>query len=245
MTSTKPILFSGPMEMRAILDGRKTQTRRVVTPQPTMEVRYQQRMWGHPTLGGEFAESVFGGCMSKLSPCPYGCPGDLLWVRESWAQVPATAYRHSCGVPQTVNPDDEYWAAIYRATFDRSQGGIPWRSSIHMPKWACRLWLRVTDVRVQRVQEISAKDIIAEGAVVRSHDVEAFAMIGANPKCPVSAFDNCVYPDLRSLWAAGWDSINSKRPGCSWADNPWVWAVTFERTEAPLAWAARRNGGAL
>jgi hypothetical protein len=91
-----------------------------------------------------------------------------------------------------------------------------------MPRWASRITLEVTGVRVQRVQEISAKDIIAEGAVERSHEVEFLG------KCPVSTFDGCCYSDLKSLWAAGWDSINAKR-SFGWEVNPWVWVYEFKK----------------
>jgi hypothetical protein len=89
-----------------------------------------------------------------------------------------------------------------------------------MPRWACRLVLEVSAVRVERLQEISAKDILAEGAVLRAHD-DQFG------HTPVSAFDGMCYMDLKSLWAAGWDSINAKR--APWASNPFVWVITFRR----------------
>lgn len=238
MTDTKlrerPILFNAAM-VRAILAGRKTQTRRVVKPQPVMAV-----------MDGNAADALIAATNAGLVPrqpkpywrwngchhipwpkavtclCPYGVPGDRLWVREAHAINPK--------LPASMHTAE---TALDRHVRYRADGGEPWNSwrpSIHMPRWASRILLEVTDVRVERVGEISPKDIMAEGAVLRSHDVDAFAIVGGNPKCPVSAFDGCVYPDLKSLWASGWDSINAKR-GYGWADNPWVWAVTFRVLE--------------
>ena len=127
----RPILFSAPM-IAALLDGTKTQTRRVVK------------------ASGEGVR------------CPYGKPGDRLWVRETHALVTATAYRASVGVQQTVNPSDPSEAAIYRAGWDRTRS-TRWRPSIHMPRWASRISLAITEVRVERLQAITAADARAEG----------------------------------------------------------------------------------
>jgi hypothetical protein len=186
MTS-RPILFSAPM-VRALLCGSKTQTRRICKlaragmPEPEMA--------------------------SLLKCCPYGRPGDELWVREAFCDD----WKESRGI-------------VYRADggfdADMFDAGCRWRPSIHMPRAASRITLRITDVRVERLQDISAKDILAEGAVDRPH-VDQF---GRNP---VSAFDGKVYMDLRSLWACGWESINGKG---SWAANPWLWVLSFERVK--------------
>lgn len=200
-----PILFSGPM-VRAILEGRKSQTRRVVKPQPFPRdwvpvltkagwrawPRNEENTGAYWTIGGGYGR------------CPYGQPGDHLWVREAHAIVPATAYRASEGVAQTVNPHDTYWAAIYRAGFDRA-GWFPWKPSIHMPRWASRITLRITEIRVQRVQEISEEDALAEG--VEGGQIEFFTL---------------------------WHQINAK-PGRTWADNPWVWAINFEVAQEGVA----------
>lgn len=123
--TVRPIIFSGPMIM-ALLAGRKTQTRRLIT--------------------------------SPLNHCE---PGDLLYARENFAIVPATAHRMSDDIAQTVCPTDRDFAAIYAAGWNRS---IPkWRPSIHMPRWASRVALDVTDRRAQRLQSITDEDAIAEG----------------------------------------------------------------------------------
>ena len=203
-----PILFSGPM-VRAILDDRKTQTRRVVKD----SVKH-----GVSLLGG-------CGCGVLWDLCPYGAPGDRLWVRETWRRVDfETRGRDSSYIVEYRSGG--YGPRVHGETNEIMSLPCGWKPSIHMPRWASRITLQVTGVRVERLQDISAKDIIAEGAVDRPHEVDGLG------KCPVSAFDGKVYPDLRSVWAHGWNSINGKRHGCDWASNPWVWVVEFRRVAA-------------
>lgn len=195
MAKERPILFSAPM-VRALLAGTKTQTRRVITPQPQRYTGATPGTWmyGHRNLEGLFAEHVFGGCMAKLAPCPYGVPGDRLWVRETWRVFggPEYEYQHD---PRSVQfRADE-------AAFEQKE----WKPSIFMPRWASRITLEVTDVRVQRVQEISEDDALAEGMTCDGDHA--------------SARDN--YETL-------WNYINEKR-GHGWATNPWVWCVSFKR----------------
>jgi hypothetical protein len=148
----RPILFSGPM-MRAILEGRKTQTRRAVNTK-----RYSCIDWGYASVGDR--------CHS-LAAHAYGKPGDRLWVRETFALVPATAYRCSTGVQQTLNPGDPDTCAVYREGWERSKPGS-WRPSIFMPRWASRITLEITGVRVERLQQISDADALAEGCSLAS-----------------------------------------------------------------------------
>lgn len=208
-----PILFSAPM-IRALLDGRKAQTRRILKPQPNYVFRSvvdgsvdsMQRIVGRDGFGLEERVTV---------PMPH-TTGTRLWVRETHAIVPRTAYRMSEGVYQTLRPNDEHDAAIYRAGWDRSNPGR-WRPSVHMPRWASRLALTVTDVRVQRLQDISEADAIAEGV---------------GPLSPVPG-----RPDL--LWVHGggekwaaptyafktlWNTVNGPD---AWDRNDWVAAYTF------------------
>ena len=199
----KPIIFSGEM-VRAILEGRKTQTRRVVKPQPVL---FGNKSWdrGHwaeiadgwmhvtPQEGGTYRDN------SKLVKSPYGIPGDRLYVRECFAKdVP--------GCPGGIS---------YKADHQDPRGDGPanpmkWKPSIHMPKWASRLWLEVLSVRVERVGEISARDVMAEG-------------VSPEPGSSVHQ----IRRDFQLLW----DSINGKRPGCAWADNPFVWCVEFKKLD--------------
>ena len=192
-----PVLFSGAM-VRAILEGRKTQTRRVVKPQPECATACGGLTWpiSSPLRGNGIKIYLDNGrnLSTTLSLCPYGKPGDRLWVRETWLPFDADhviggkewAYRADCGA------DSE---AL------RLEMGYRWRPSIHMPRRASRITLEVTDVRVQRVQEISAEDIQSEG----------IELVG----------------NYRAHFRELWDSINSAR-GYGWSTNPWVWAISFK-----------------
>ena len=214
----RPILFSGPM-VSALLDGRKTQTRRVVKPPRGYE------MPSDPLDEGDIGDLV--------QACRYGRAGDRLWVRETWAHVPATAYRCSDGVQQTNDPTSAGMAAVYAAGWERSAPGR-WKPSIHMPRWACRLVLEIADVRVQRLHDISEDDAIAEGI----HRIEIGSgyppMFSADPRTWADAVEQ--HPDVQATPVAAfrelWESINGL---ASWAANPWVWAVTFRREEAASA----------
>lgn len=228
----RPILFSAPM-VRALLAGTKTQTRRVapisdltITPQSNGMVTWNVR-FSKPTKGVLVSHS--GGKLTDEQARriiasefnPYGQPGDRLWVRETYAIVPRTAYRCSDGVQQTLRPDDDHDAAIYREGWSRSRGGFRWRPSIHMPRWASRITLEIISVRVERLQDISEADAIAEGMHAdagcrKDDDAAAFHRIGAvrGDSFPIARY------------AALWESING--PG-SWDANPWVWVVEFKR----------------
>ena len=191
----RPILFSAPM-VRAILDGRKTVTRRLVKPNPHKVdggVPFGDApAWAHAEPG------------SAVMRCPYGVRGDRLYLRETWAAP--HAYDH---LPPRLIPQD---ARIhYAATEDR--GGLLWRPSIHMPRWASRILLEITAARVERLQDISEADARAEGA-------PAYRL----PAHPV--FDD--RPHVLG-YAQLWDSINGAG---SWDANPWVWVIEFKRTAA-------------
>lgn len=203
-----PILFSAPM-VNAILEDRKTQTRRVVKLNLAGRAQYSGLQW-HP----EDPE--------VWRACPYGVPGDLLWVREthqfdppddgtwgyvSWAGCDASTWRDI--PPRFQHPRH----VIYAATWQGSP--LRMRPSIHMPRWASRITLKVTEVRVERLQEISEKDIVAEGATVD----RVAAATG------VSWSD---MPTLDDAWRELWSHINGAD---SWAANPWVWVVSFERVK--------------
>lgn len=199
---TRPIIFSGEM-VRAILDGKKTQTRRVIKPQPEYVLggRHLVRLEDMPE---QLKPSVI---KNLLSDCPYGQPGDRLWVRETWARVPTTAYRCSEGVQQTCYPDDPSMAVVYRAGWERSDPGV-WKSPYHMYRWMSRITLELTGVRVERLHDISEADIKAEG------------------------FDRAWYRGYTSRkidedddFSDFWDHVNGKR--APWSSNPWVWVMEF------------------
>ena len=175
-TKERPILFSGAM-VRAILEGRKTQTRRPIKPQPD----WTTRQWESTTVTKAW-ESGFVDVK-----CPYGAPGDQLWVRENFAYgtQPKQAFYRVDRLPGHANT-------------------LKWRPSIFMPRWASRIMLKITDVRVERLQEISHDDVEAEGAS--------------------NAVNN------ENFWPKRWDAIYDKR-SFGWETNPWVWVVEFQRLE--------------
>lgn len=212
MSKSKPILFSAPM-VNAILDGRKTQTRRVVKDQGSIEFDGDGFVWAHNSkLGHPCDYSCTSG---PYDMCPYGQPGDFLWVRETHAIVPRTAYRMSDGVQQIINPDDNHDAAIFKSNWDRSPPGR-WRPSIHMPRWASRLTLEITDVHVERLNDISADDAHAEGVqawIETFNQSSSYHENGQLQAYPVTAFSRL------------WQSINGPD---SWDANPWVWCISFK-----------------
>ena len=191
----RPIIFSGPM-VRAILEGRKTQTRRVVKPQH--DCRYDGLAPAREYLGRKHLGSWGAYFGWAFVPCPYGQPGDQLWVREAWG--------YDCDRNLVFRADGEL-AEVNR-----------WRPSIHMPSWASRITLEVTDVRVERVQDISDLDALAEGIQV----------IGRTEVNDLSR------GKFRHAFRALWDSINAKR-GHGWDKNPWVWVVQFRVVDAQEA----------
>lgn len=209
----RPILFSGPM-VRALLDGRKTQTRRIVKGLTIAADRV------HPNDGGSLGARVFtdGEAVQQVR-CPYGVPGDTLWGRETHA-IYNTHGQHRAdglrwgpwgGLPTMIS-DDGTKIAYFREGFDRCDPGR-WRPSIHMPRWASRLTLAITEVRVERLQDISEADAEAEGVQIPA----LVPILGA-------------FWSSRDGYARLWESINGKG---SWAANPWVWAVTFEVQARP------------
>lgn len=207
-------------EVRGILDGRKTQTRRVLKPQPPTRDEWYKSYEDDgltPEPYNMEAEQDQSGqwwwnnddMLGRLS-VPYKV-GDRLWVREAFARAwendpysgEKTYYRAD------GEPFDEY-----ELPDGSIRDGVPWRPSIHMPRWASRLTLTVTDVRAQRVQDISSGDAIAEGMPPSHPSIDSVSR-------------ELGYPDFpRSSFAQLWDSINAKR-GHGWDTNPWVVALTF------------------
>ncbi|WP_396616763.1 hypothetical protein ACHZ97_04095 [Lysobacter soli] len=204
------MLFSASM-VRAILDGRKTQTRRVVTPAPVADRSFRSGFYvARPGDRLQRRVSLDAPAPCLAGVCPHGAPGERLWVRETHAFVPATAYRASIGVEQAVNPKDIHEAAIYREGFDRSTGGIRWRPSIHMPRWACRLVLEIAGVRVERLQSISDDDARAEGSS------------GGHGSIPGYGYSATPAEHFAHVWRDLYGDA-------SWQANPWVWVIDFKR----------------
>lgn len=216
----KPILFSPPM-VRAILAGQKTQTRRVVKPQP----RWIPLLDG-PALSNYDAWPKDDSCLTwddiiakpeyyaKCGHCPYGGVGDRLWVREAWATDHSDL--------ETVRAAHEDvmsgigYGPYYKADTVHEHTGLTWRPSIFMPRWASRISLEIVDVRVERVQDITEADAEAEGC--RAYTWTQYGVPAATE--PAS-----------HAYAALWDSINGKR--APWESNPWVWVVSFLVARAP------------
>ncbi|MBE1208168.1 hypothetical protein [Aminobacter carboxidus] len=220
----RPILFSGPM-VRALLADRKTQTRRIIDFAGVDKVVEFVRVGFDRDTGVPFFEMKGGAGQFLTRPkgrhfvdhhySPRFGVGDRLYVREAHAIVPRTAYRCSEGVEQMLRPDDDHDAAIFRCGWDRS---IPkWRPGIHMPRWASRLTLTVTDVRVQRLQEISEADAIAEGAWSNGKGYTCFETNAGRTE---------MLPAARPAFAELWNSLNAER-GYGWYVNPWVTVTTF------------------
>lgn len=190
----KPMLFSAPM-VRAILDGRKSQTRRVVKPQPPL--RFNSGDVAVISNGTEFAWSRIDGNTKEAFPPdpkpgihPPHPVGSRIWVRETWRN-------HSDNIIVYAADKCTREGMVCKDPFD-----VKWSPSIHMPRWASRITLEVTDVRVQRLQEITKQDVIAEG-------IEGLEDVHAGWHQP---------------FAQLWESIHG--PG-AWEQNPWVWAYTF------------------
>lgn len=221
MVKARPILMSGPM-VRACLAGTKTQTRRVVSPGRYRLYHYSPtgRLVDYHgngrTLGLEYAHNKRGlwdkdrnpGGMSALVlPCPYGLPGDLLYVREAWAKT---------SVSPIVETIDSPWT-VYRVCDNRTDYGGPWKPGIHMRRSDSRLTLRITDVRVERLQDISEADAQAEGAARLVMDDEG----------KFYERDDGAY---RMGFYGVWEHINGKR--APWDSNPWVWCLSFDPIRA-------------
>ncbi len=221
-TKERPILFSGPM-VRAILAGRKTQTRRVVKPQWEPDAMPEEMSSTTPEgwqTAGRSGRWWCGTGADQEKACPYGKAGDRLWVRETFY----------CDVPDEQE-DDRGENLYYRADGECCQiipecacaevGKPRWRPSIFMPRWACRIILEVTDVRVERLQEIGEVDAEAEGSAHRITGDGDLAGAFAHIEGPVSYVAH-----FKGLW----DGINAKR-GFGWDENPWVWVVGFRKCE--------------
>lgn len=208
----RPILFTGE-NVRAILDGRKAQTRRVIKRHVAGDVMHHREP--HESPYPEWWDDC-----GIVHRCPYGVPGDLLWVREMFQPYVCDEAIDSNGEPMWELTDYEtgkgftvnYPASDGRMEMVNAENELSYacKPSIHMPRWASRLTLRVSNVHVERLQEIREEDARAEGV---------------EPKVPG-------YADGRSSWLWPfrelWDSINAKR-GYSWKSNPHVWVIEWDK----------------
>lgn len=229
--SERPILFSGEM-VRAILEGRKTQTRRAV-PELILEKYYNYDDWCSAVMPQGISCTRSFETQFFLNWCSYGEPGDRLWVRETWQDFCPIWNGAWCGcgskemITRTHRP-------VYRAT-ETERIPSRWRPSIHMPRWASRLTLEITEVRVERLQDISEEDAKAEGlhCLTKDGSLYKYGIGSASEGIPTAKWPWTEWEsDPRRAFAKLWDSINGKKPGRAWSDNPWVWAISFKRQES-------------
>jgi len=217
---TKPILFSTAM-VQALQNGSKTQTRRVVKPQPHAGVRESV-----------FVKSGLEDGHGTEIKSPYGAVGDILWIRETWAKTTNVNSQNPWpNRPHTSNVfdgDDDNSAIIYRADGEWqwcdddgfSTEKSYWKPSIFMPKAACRIFLKITGVRAERLQSIDEIDAIAEGIKIDADGYNCLDYLSGNFR----------FIEPEYSYQTLWQSINGPE---SWDANPWVWVVTFERCEKP------------
>lgn len=220
------IPFSGPM-VRAILEGWKTQTRRVVKLLPGCGV-------GAYTTDGddrphEYVVSEPDGDPGETLRCPYGVPGDRLWVREAWCTADRIDHLSGSEIAKHATDAgyDRPWAPLEYADGKRvnwEHGHTPgrYRHARFMPRWASRITLDLTDVRVERVQDISEADAVAEGVRCGEDRYVDGALQDAHGWY-VPPMDNR-YNAPTHAYRVLWDSINGAE---AWDLNPWVWALTF------------------
>lgn len=219
----RPIIFNAEM-VKAILDGRKTQTRRLVPewqlPMETkqdngdkpetrwMAISQRDLRWGFGVFGATEEE-----CASQLtqSLCPFGCRHDRLWVRETFSTLAEGSFEQEKPA-QGTNQDIRYFASEKPAVAESTKEirGYGWIPSIHMPRWASRINLEITDVRVERLNDISEEDAMAEG-------------------CKYIELYECTAKDS---FSSLWQSIYGEE---SWSSNPWVWVIEFNRVEGGAA----------
>ena len=223
---SEKFIIMTPESVRAILDGRKTQTRRVIKPQPDAE--------GYVDAVSNIDDPIKIDIHELLCLAAYK-PGDILWVRETWLEVSNLELKDANGY-------------YYKATIAESVGkwikelGCKWRSPIHMPRSAARIFLRVTGVRAERVRDITDADCVAEG--IAENDLAPIFRKDCPPLTAGRPSDEIAkefqeFAGIRSGWQWAywglWDSINAHRDkgAYAWEKNPYVWVYDFERIEAP------------
>lgn len=197
----RPILFSTPM-VQAILDGRKTQTRRIVKPQPIIDNDSGYVFSGDHKHQFKNDSTHTPWEQRFIEVCPYGSVGDVLWVRETWNQ-----------------DGNEFF---YKADCDINVVG--WKPSIHMPKKACRIFLEITKIRLERLHHIRENDSISEG--VRCTGFEPTVGHGGTSLYLDYLNQKQAFWSARESFTSLWKSINGEE---SWESNPWVWVIEFKR----------------
>ncbi|HIE8893569.1 TPA: hypothetical protein ACXP4G_002990 [Klebsiella pneumoniae] len=215
------MIFNGEM-VRAILDGRKTQTRRIMAPQPADDI--ERGIFPNPEAIGWKSSLRHKHGSTTAHFCPYGKPGDRIWVREAFrvhsraTDVATLVYKAS-----ERNSWTEQTRRVPVAVCNKPATPEKWTPSLHMPRWASRILLEITDVRVERLNAISEEDARAEGIID-----------GGCLNCGESEPCGCANPepDATDAFAYLWQSIYGQE---SWNANPWVWVIEFKRVEGGAA----------
>jgi len=233
VSTERPIIFSADM-VRAILAGRKTQTRRVIKPQPPIgtdamrDVPGTNRWWAAYATTNDAGVTYrpLGSDQQHEWRCPY-FPGQRLWVREAWCHKKTDAgyFVYTDG---DLDPSCVWYAATDHDIVHMDDDGAitsrsPWSSPIHMPRWASRITLEVVRVWVERVQDITFADVLAEGI----------------PQASAVQYGQYQVDTIES-YVEAWDRLNAKR-GYPWSANPWVFAIEFKNADAVMA---AEKGGA-
>ncbi|ELY4660411.1 hypothetical protein SNO30_003083 [Cronobacter sakazakii] len=204
----RPIIFNAEM-VRAILDGRKAQTRRIIKLD-------HERGMKNPVVRGKDGAASYAGCPLASMLCPFGQPSDRLWVRETWAEAGASA------------PDLKLYRANYPEHVPSHYENVPpaeeirWKPSIHMPRWASRITLEITGVRVERLASITEEDARAEGV----QQIRGGFWRHYQPEWTQHQLS------ARGSFVTLWKSIYGEE---SWQANPWVWVIEFKSIEGGAA----------
>ncbi|ENI5566672.1 hypothetical protein ABZH46_002946 [Salmonella enterica] len=212
------MIFNSEM-VRAILDGRKTQTRRPVKPQPELTER-SGFSWNGVVFGSGSDDRETNRNFAHVK-CPFGKPGDRIWVRETWQVIhdhidESSHVEYRTYAPSIPKEKDRYWHTVYAEHFgdeSREDRGFPWRPAIHMPRWASRILLEITDVRVERLRGLSEEDAKSEGIIPSAGGV-------------LPGWEYRI--NFRDLWMDIYGTDN-------WEANPWVWVIEFKRVEGGAA----------
>ena len=202
----RPIIFSTPMVL-AILDGRKTQTRRIMKVQPD-------------SRGTRCTNVHFEDWHGKQLKCPYGWVGDILWVRETWVMHNRSKYRF-----YLTYQSGDLWIKYKADGVENYETGekILWKPSIFMPKHVCRIKLEITDIRVEKLCDITEKDAMAEG--IKEVILSRVKYVNGDKTWTDYSSDYWFTNPIES-YRTLWESINGKG---SWEKNPWVWCISFKR----------------
>ncbi|MFP6813096.1 MAG: hypothetical protein VB956_07195 [Moraxella sp.] len=217
----RPIIFSSEM-VKAILDGKKTMTRRVVKTQPDFNARYDgvdddtNHFWEVLDAQGEPTEKYI-----PILKCPYGKVGDRLWVRETHHVVGGTADYEIEEIKQGLQDIKNFVSYKADGYGNPCDGG--WTSPMFMPRWTSRILLEITDIRVERLNDISEADAVKEG-------LRILAASGRYVVNPGDQHFGGASHDAVEVFSWLWDSLNTKK-GYPWSSNPWVWVVEFKVIE--------------